>query len=157
MISIIVAMSKNNVIGNQGVIPWRIKGEQKRFKELTTGNTVIMGKRSFDEIGRPLPNRKTIVISSTVNYEYENCKTVGTLEEALKLAGDSQVFIAGGERLYKEALPLADLLYITEIELDVEGDTFFPEFNKDEYVLTQEEYFDEEIPYRYLTYERKQS
>jgi dihydrofolate reductase len=73
MISIIVAMSKNQVIGNQGVIPWRIKGEQKRFKELTTGNTVIMGKRSFDEIGRPLPNRNTIVVSSTANYEYENC------------------------------------------------------------------------------------
>jgi dihydrofolate reductase len=115
-----------------------------------------MGKRSFEEIGRPLPDRETIVISSTSNYNYENCKTVGSLTEALKLAGATQVYIAGGEMLYKEALPIADKLYITEIEIEVEGDTFFPDFDKEKYILIQEELFDGEMPYRYLTYERRQ-
>jgi dihydrofolate reductase/RimJ/RimL family protein N-acetyltransferase len=155
MIAIIAAMSKNYVIGNHGVIPWKIKGEQKRFKELTTGNTVIMGKRSFEEIGRPLPNRKTIVISSTMNYEDENCRTAGSLQEALRLAGASEIYIAGGELLYREALPIADRMYITQIDLEVEGDTFFPEFEKEDFVITQEERFDGEIPYRYLTYVRR--
>ena len=155
MIAMIAAVSKNNVIGNQGVIPWKIKGEQKWFKELTTGNTVIMGKRSFEEIGKPLPNRKTILVSNTMRYEDENCITAGSLEEALELAGSGNVFIAGGEMLYKEALPFADRLYITHVDLMVEGDTFFPHFDEAEFIKTSEEKFSGETPYRYVTYERK--
>jgi len=154
MIAIIAAVSKNNVIGNNGVIPWRIKGEQKRFKELTIGKTVVMGRRSFEEIGRPLPNRKTILVSKTLQYEDENCTTAGSLQEALKKAGTDEVYIAGGERLYKEALPLADRLYITRIELEVEGDTFFPEYNWSDYMITYVEEFGGDIPYSYITYER---
>jgi dihydrofolate reductase len=155
MIALIAAMSKNYVIGNKGVIPWKIKGEQKRFKELTTGKTVIMGKRSFEEIGRPLPNRKTILVSSTMSYEDENCTTAGSLEEAITLAGNSDVFVAGGEMLYKEALPLVDRMYLTVIDIEVEGDTFFPSFLEEDFIITSEELFEGEIPYRYLTYERK--
>ncbi len=87
MIALIAAYSKNHVIGNQGRIPWKIKGEQKRFKELTTGNIVIMGRRSYEEIGKPLPNRTTIVISKTQKYEGENCFTCESLAEALELSG----------------------------------------------------------------------
>ncbi len=155
MIAIIAAVSRNNVIGNKGVIPWKIKGEQKRFKELTTGKTVIMGKRSFEEIGRPLPNRKTILVSKTLNYKDENCTTARSLPDALRLAGKDDVFIAGGEQLYREALPLADRLYITRIDLDIEGDTFFPNFNTSDYVKINEEEFGKDIPCRYETYERK--
>lgn len=155
MISLIVAMTKNHVIGNQGKIPWRIVGEQRRFKELTTGNTVIMGKRSFEEIGIPLPNRKTIIISATMSYEAENCRTVATLEEAILLAGESDIYVSGGERLYKEALPRVERMYITLIDLEMEGDTFFPEFKEEDFILTKEESFEGEIPYRYLTYERR--
>ncbi len=155
MIALIVAMSKNHVIGNKGEIPWKIKGEQLRFKELTTGNTVIMGKRSFEEIGRPLPNRKTILISNTMKYEDEKCITLGSLEDALKRTVGEDVFIAGGEMLYKEALPLVDKMYITMIDREVEGDTYFPEFNKEDFCLTSEEQFEGETPYSYLTYERK--
>jgi dihydrofolate reductase len=154
MIAIIAAMSKNRVIGNQGKIPWRIKGEQRRFKELTTGNTIIMGKRSYEEIGRPLPDRKTIVVSSTKSYVAENLITACSLQEALNIAEEEKVFIAGGEQLYREALPIANTLYITEIDLVTEGDTYFPEFNKEDYILTEEIYFEGEIPYRYLTYQR---
>ncbi|MBB2181285.1 dihydrofolate reductase [Lachnospiraceae bacterium MD1] len=155
MIALIVAMSLNHVIGNKGQIPWRIKGEQRRFKELTTGKTVIMGKRSFEEIGKPLPNRKTILISNTMNYKDDNCITAGSLREALEIAGNSsEVYIAGGEMLYKEALPLVDKMYITLVEQNVEGDTFFPPFRQEDFKIVYQEKFDGDIPYTYYTYER---
>ena len=119
MIALIVALAKNHVIGNNGYIPWKIKGEQKRFKDLTTGNVVIMGRRSFEEIGRPLPNRIIIVVSSTKEYTGENCFTVRSLQEAIELAGNKDVFISGGARLYEEALPMVEKMYITEIDKKV--------------------------------------
>lgn len=157
MIALIAAVSKNNVIGNKGMIPWKIKGEQRRFKELTTGKIVIMGKRSFEEIGKPLPNRKTILVSSTLNYKDENCQTVGSLKEALELAGNEDVFIAGGEMLYREAISIVDKMYLTQVDLVVEGDTFFPEFKETDFERIVEGSFDAEIPYTYLTYVRKKA
>lgn len=115
MIALIVAYAKNRVIGNKGQIPWRIKGEQTRFKELTTGNVVIMGRRSYEEIGRPLPNRYTIVVSSTQKFEAENCSTVSSL---------------------KEAIEIVDKMYITEIDAVIEGDTYFSEFHESEWEKT---------------------
>ena len=103
MIALIVAYSINKVIGNKGIIPWKIKGEQKRFKELTTGNVVIMGRRSYEEIGKPLPNRTTIVISNTKTFSAVNCMTATSLSEALKMAEGRNVYIAGGAQLYKES------------------------------------------------------
>ena len=155
MIALIVAYAKNQVIGNKGCIPWKIKGEQKRFKELTTGNVVIMGRRSYEEIGRPLPNRQTYLISTTLKVEEENCHTVSSLSEALKLAEGKEIYIAGGGMLYREALPLADRLYLTLIDREIEGDTYFPEFNEEDYVCTMEERVEGEIPYTYLTLEKK--
>ena len=155
MIALIVAYAKNQVIGNKGCIPWKIKGEQRRFRELTTGNVVIMGRRSYEEIGNPLPNRTTIVVSSTKQFDGENCLTAKSLSEAIQLACDRDIYISGGARLYEEALPLVEKMYITEIELDVEGDTFFPTFDKEDYVKEIDEYFDGEIPYTYVTYTRK--
>ncbi len=155
MIALIVAYANNNVIGNKGCIPWKIKGEQKRFRELTTGNVVIMGRRSYEEIGRPLPNRTTIVVSNTKNYNGENCFTAKSLDEAIKMAGDRDIFISGGARLYEEALPLVEKMYITEIDCDLEGDTFFPEFNKEQFEREVNEIVDGELPYTYVTYIRK--
>lgn len=159
MIGLIVAYAKNRVIGNKGQIPWRIKGEQKRFKELTTGNVVIMGRRSYDEIGRPLPNRFTIVVSRTANYSAENCVTVGSLSEAIEYAKtnrpDENIYLSGGYGIYKEGLPWADKLYITEVELEPEGDTFFPEFDEEQYERTVDEVFEGEIPFSYVTYTKK--
>lgn len=106
MIALIVAYSQNRIIGNQGMIPWKIKGEQKRFKELTTGNVVVMGRRSYEEIGKPLSNRMTIVVSSTRKFEGENCYTVSSLKEAIELAGEKDVYISGGAKLYEEAIPI---------------------------------------------------
>lgn len=159
MIGLIVAYAKNRVIGNKGQIPWRIKGEQRRFRELTTGNVVIMGRRSYDEIGHPLPNRNTIVVSKTANYEAENCVTVGSLTEAIDLAKtkwpDMNIYLSGGAGIYREGLDLADKLFITEVELEPEGDTFFPEFDETKYDKTVDEAVDGEIPYTYVTYTKK--
>ena len=152
MIGIIVAKSKNNVIGKDGKIPWNIKGEQKQFKELTTGNTVIMGRKTFAEIGRPLPNRFNIVISKTKKYFGDNIITVDNLKQAIHLShGD--IYIAGGYYLFKESINLADKLYITEVNLNIEnGDVFFPEFNEDDFnkVITEENEM-----YKRLVYTRK--
>jgi len=155
MISLVVAISKNNVIGNNGVIPWKIKGEQIRFKELTTGKTIIMGRKSFQEIGRPLPNRKTIVISNTENIVFDNCMSVKSLIEAFDLVkGEEEVFVAGGGQVYKEAFPYADKIYITIIDKIIDGNVYFPEINKYDFVKTYEERIEGEIPYTYYTYER---
>ncbi len=155
MISLIAAVSKNNVIGNKGLIPWHIKGEQKRFKELTTGRTIIMGRKSFEEIGKPLPNRKTVLISSTKRIEAKNCITAASLKEALKAAeGEDEIFIAGGGRVYEEAMLYADKIYLTVIDLVTEGDTFFPDFDKSVFAKVYEERIEGEIPYTYYTYER---
>lgn len=156
MTGLIAAYTKNRVIGNKGIIPWKIKGEQQRFRKLTTGHTIIMGRRSFEEIGKPLPNRKTILISNTIQYNDENCITVPSLQEALKAAvNEEEVYISGGAMVYQEALPLVDKMYITVIDKEIEGDTFFPSFHEEDFRITYEEHVDGEIPYTYYTYERK--
>ena len=107
--------------------------EKKRFRELTTGNVVVMGRRTYEEIGFPLPNRETIVVSNKCTYEADNCRTAGSLSEAIHMAAGKKIYISGGAGLYEEALPLAGKLYITEIHRIVEGDTYFPKFDKKEY------------------------
>ncbi len=149
----IAAYAQNRVIGCRGQIPWSIPGEQSRFRELTTGKTVIMGRRTYEEIGRPLPNRKTILVSRTLDIQTEQCTTVPTLAEALKIA-EGDVFVSGGEMLYKEALPLADVLYLTEIHADIEGDRYFPLFDRSEFTETVEQEVDGELPFTYKTYRR---
>lgn len=155
MIGLIVAYAKNRVIGNNGCIPWRIKGEQRRFKELTTGNVVVMGRRSYEEIGRPLPNRMTYVVSRTKNFDEEGVKTVSSIQEAIDLAGENNVYISGGAGIYKEAMPYVEKMFITEVDLEPEGDTFFPEFDENDYIKEINEEVDGEIPYKYVTYTRK--
>ncbi|MBP5490483.1 MAG: HAD-IA family hydrolase [Lachnospiraceae bacterium] len=156
MIGLIVARSNNNVIGKGGEIPWRIKGEQKQFKELTTGNIVVMGRRSYEEIGHPLPSRTTIVVSRTKQFEGDGVQTAGSVREAIEMAGDRDVFIAGGYGLYKEAIPLVDIMYITEVDLTVEnGDVFFPDFNEEDFEKTTGETLGEEIRYTRTIYRRK--
>lgn len=153
MISIIVAVAKNGVIGKAGKMPWKIPGEQRQFKELTTGHVVIMGRKSFEEIGHPLPDRKNIVVSKTKVFSGENLITAKSLEEALTLAGKEEIFIAGGAELFQKALPLADRIYITYVDLEVpNGDRFFPDFPKEKYMIVELEKLGGEIPYRRFLY-----
>ena len=156
MIGLIVARSKNNVIGKNGKIPWKIKGEQKQFRELTTGNVVVMGRKSYEEIGHPLPNRKNIVVSKSKNFTGENLVTVGSLQEAISISGDENVYIAGGYGLFKEALPLVDTMYITEIDMVIEnGDVFFPEFDSNEFDIAIGQTGGEDIKYTRIIYTRR--
>lgn len=156
MIGLIVARSKNNVIGKTGQIPWKIKGEQKQFRELTTGNAVIMGRKSYEEIGHPLPNRLNIVVSSGANYSGENLVTARTLQQAIEAAGDVDVYVAGGYGLFQEAIPIVDKMYITEIDMEIEdGDVFFPEFDKSNFDITVGETAGEDIRYTRTIYTRK--
>ena len=157
MIGLIVAYAKNHVIGKDGKIPWRIKGEQKRFRELTTGNVIIMGRKSYEEIGHPLPNRVNIIVSRTENFDQENCFTATSLQEALEIAGDRDVYISGGAGLYEEAISIVDKMFITEVDAVIEGDTYFPEFDKNDFVKEINEHFEGDIPYTYVTYTRKKN
>ena len=156
MIGLIVARSKNNVIGKNGAIPWEIKGEQKQFRELTTGNVVIMGRRSYEEIGHPLPNRETIVVSRTKEYSGENLYTVKSVKEAIDMLGNKEGFVAGGYGLYSEAIPLVDVMYITEVDTIIEdGDTFFPDFDANDFDICIGETLGDEIKFTRTTYSRK--
>lgn len=133
MIALIVARSRNNVIGRNGQIPWKIKGEQAQFRKLTTGNVVVMGRRSYEEIGHPLPNRMNIIVSLSANYSGENLVTVSSLQEAIEAAGDANIYVCGGYGLFMEAIPIVEKMYITEIDIELkDGDVFFHEFNKDD-------------------------
>lgn len=155
MISLIVAYDKNRVIGHKGKLPWNIPGELSRFRELTRGKVLIMGRRTFEEIGKPLPERTTIVVSRTKNFCGDNCFTASSFEEALEIAGSRDVFISGGESLYQKALPLVEKMFITEIDASFEGDTFFPQFDESLFIKEVTKKTDGIIPYTYLTYTRK--
>jgi len=153
MISIIVAVAKNGVIGKAGKMPWKIPGEQRQFKELTTGHVVIMGRKSYEEIGHPLPDRKNIVVSKTKVFDGENLCTARSLGEALTLAGKEEIFIAGGAELFREALLIADKIYMTYVDLEVQnGDRFFPDFPKEKYMIVELEKLGGEIPYHRFLY-----
>jgi dihydrofolate reductase len=158
MTGLIVARSINNVIGKNGRIPWKIEGEQKQFKELTTGNIVIMGRKSYEEIGHPLPNRKTIVVSKTKQFKGENLETAVSVKDALELSAEDgrDVFIAGGYGIYKEALPYVAVMYITEVQLVVEdGDVFFPQFNEADFEKSVGETLGDEIKFTRTVYIRR--
>ena len=156
MIGLIVARSKNNVIGKNGEIPWKIPGEQKQFKELTTGNVVIMGRKSYEEIGHPLPNRKNIIVSKSKKFMDKNLVTVNSLQEALEISRDEKVYVSGGYGLFKEVLPVVDIMYITEVDIDIDGgDTFFPEFDENEFIKTIGETGGNNIKYTRTIYTRK--
>ena len=155
MVGIIAAVSKNGAIGRNGTIPWKIKGEQAQFKELTTGNVVIMGRKSYDDIGHPLPNRINIVVTSRPLEENENLYKAGSIEEALEIAKafNKDIFLAGGNRIFKEGLKYADELFITEVDAYIlDADAFFPEFDKSLYKKEVTEYVDGEIPYTRVRY-----
>jgi dihydrofolate reductase len=133
-ISIIVAVAENQVIGFDNHLLWHISEDLKRFKCLTLGHHVIMGRKTYESVGKPLPGRINIVISRQENLAIEGCLVAKSLEEALELAKqDSELFIIGGGDIYKQALPIADKIYFTRVHAGFPGDTFFPELNLSEW------------------------
>ena len=130
-LSIIVAMSSNRAIGVNNTLPWHLSEDLKHFKSLTTGHTIIMGRKTYESIGRPLPNRRNIVVSRNLNTFYDGVEIVHSLEDAFSISSnDEEVFIIGGSNIYEQSLNLVEYLYITEIAKAFEGDAFFPEIDK---------------------------
>ena len=124
-------MSSNRVIGVNNTLPWHLSEDLKHFKSLTTGHTIIMGRKTYESIGRPLPNRRNIVISRNSNTSYEGVEVVHSLEDAFSIStNDKEVFVIGGSNIYEQALSFVDQLYITEIKKNFWGDAFFPDINK---------------------------
>jgi len=156
MIKIIVAMSKNRVIGNNNELIWKLSSDLKRFKYLTTNNPVVMGRKTYESIGRPLPNRRNIIITRNLEYEVDGCEVVSSLEEALLLT-NNDCFIIGGGEIYNQSIELADRIYLTLVHKDFEGDTTFPELGK-EWAKMQRKDFEadekNEYSYSFIEYDR---
>lgn len=138
-ISLIVAMSSNRVIGIDGQLPWHLPADLQRFKQLTMGQTLLMGRKTFESIGRPLPGRQTIVVSRNPAYQAEGCTLVHDLTAGLAAAKTAELFICGGGEIYLQALPLAGKIYLTELLREVEGDTRFPEIPAGEFRISHSE------------------
>lgn len=156
-ISIIAAVAANRVIGRQGKIPWKIPGEQKLFKKITFGHAVIMGRKTYESIGRPLPGRLNIIVTRNRNYLAAGCSVVHDLPGALNSCpqDEDEAFICGGGQLYHEALPLADRIYLTVIQKEIPGDTYFPEIPPNEFRLKESKTIQGVEPYSFQIYERR--
>lgn len=155
MLALIAAFAQNRIIGRDGRIPWDIPEEKHRFRDLTMGHVIVMGRRTYEEIGVPLPGRETIVVSKTKNFDAPHCVTVPSLGAALEHAAGRDVFICGGARLYQEALPLADVLYLTEIHSAYAGDTQFPQWDEKAYSCVESQEVHGAIPYTFVTLRRR--
>lgn len=156
MIKIIVAMSKNRVIGNNNELIWKLSSDLKRFKELTTNNPVIMGRKTYESIGRPLPNRRNIIITRNTEYSVEGCEIVSSLEEALLLT-NNDCFIIGGGEIYTQSLEFADKIYLTLVNKEFEGDTTFPELDDKWAKISRKDFKADdknEYDYSFIEYER---
>ena len=143
MIAMIAAMAANRVIGRDGKIPWHLPEDMERFRERTMGHVVVMGRRTWEEIGHPLPGRMTYLVSSRLHIKEENVVTVPSLTEAIREAEekhpDKTIFLCGGASIYQEGLALAERIYLTVLDREVPGDTYFPELGR-EYRLVEKEY-----------------
>jgi len=159
-VSLIVAMAKNRTIGINNTLPWHLPADLKRFKELTMGHHMIMGRKTFESIGKPLPGRTTVVVTRNADYSVPGVIVANSLEAALAACGtDEEIFVIGGAELYRQAIDFADRIYLTEIDADISGDAHFTEFDRK---LWQETERVNHAPdeknvhsYHFVVYERK--
>jgi dihydrofolate reductase len=136
--SLVVAVARNGVIGRDNQLPWRLPDDLAYFKRVTMGRPVVMGRRTFESIGKPLPGRTNIVVTHNLSFRAPGCTVVHSLEAAWKAAGDAEeAYVIGGTSLFEEALPTVDVIHLTEVEADVEGDTYFPPFDRSQWRETE--------------------
>lgn len=156
-ISMIAAIGRNNELGRGNDLIWHFREDMKFFKEMTTGNTVIMGRKTFESLAHALPNRRNIVITSNPHYKADDAETAAGVDDALALAKNDTVFIIGGGRIYSQFLPFADTLYLTEIEDEcADADVFFPDFEKSKYTAKKlAEYETDGISFSHVKYSLK--
>lgn len=156
MISIIAAMSENRVIGNNNSLIWKLPNDLKRFKSITSGSAVLMGRKTYESIGRPLPNRRNIIITRNEDYKAEGCVVCNSLPEALMLT-NNDCFVIGGGEIYRQALPIANKLYLTIVHNTFDGDTTFPELGENWTEVLSEsnsKNYKNEYDYTFVNYER---
>lgn len=158
-ISLIVAMARNRVIGADGGIPWHLPDELKRFKSLTLGHHIVMGRRTWESIGRLLPGRTTVIVTRQQDYQARGAKVAHSLDDAIAACGeDEEIFVIGGAELYAQALPRAGRLYLTIVDADIAGDTFMPDYAPGDWREVAAQSFAADAQHRYsfrcVTYER---
>lgn len=143
VISIIAAVARNGVIGRDNDLPWHLPADLAFFKKTTNGHPIILGRKNYESIGRPLPNRTNIVVSRDVSYTVDGCLVAHSLEDAISLASkqeQDEIFIIGGAQIYAQALPLTTRMYLTQVHTDAAGDVFFPEFDNNDWTETWREH-----------------
>lgn len=155
-----VAVSRNGVIGRDNQLPWRLPEDLAYFKRVTMGHPILMGRRTYESIGRPLPGRRNLVVTRQEGYEAPGCVVAHSLQEAWReAAGAAEVSIIGGTEIFRETLPIADRIHLTEVEAEVEGDTFFPDFDRSAWreteVLRHASDERHRYPFRILVLDRK--
>ena len=154
ILSLIAAMAENRVIGNGPMIPWDLADDRRRFREITWGAPVIMGRKTFESLGRPLPGRMNIVLTRRPDFKPAGCLVAHDLEDALRLAEEAEeVFICGGSDLYRQAMPLADRIFLTVLHRDFDGDALFPEIPP-HFTVVDREFVPGPLPHTFLAYER---
>ncbi|MEN3332568.1 MAG: dihydrofolate reductase [Blastocatellia bacterium] len=142
IVSLLVAMDERRGIGKQGRLPWRLSTDMKRFRQLTMGHHIVVGRKTFESIGKPLAGRQMIIVTRDRDYKAAGCFTVHSITDAIELAharGEAELFICGGAEVYRETLDLAERIYLTQVHADCDADTFFPEFNRDDWLETASE------------------
>ncbi|WP_369899853.1 dihydrofolate reductase [Bacillus manliponensis] len=153
MISLLVAMDKNRVIGKDNDLPWHLPADLAYFKKVTMGHHIIMGRKTFESIGRPLPGRTNVIITRNTDYKVEGCQVIHSIDDVKKMSEETneELFVIGGAEIFKEVLSFANRLYITKIEEEFEGDTFFPEVSESEWeeVFVEQGVMDDKNPYTY--------
>lgn len=158
-IVLVAAVARNGVIGRDNALPWRLKADMRFFRQTTTGHTVVMGRKTWDSLGRPLPNRRNVVLTRDPAFRAEGAELAASLEDALATPGDGPIFVIGGAELYRQTLPYADRLLITEVEAEVEGDARFPDFDRSAFVETARSSHpadaDNDHPYSFVEYRRR--
>jgi dihydrofolate reductase len=139
-LSILVAVSENGVIGRGGKLPWHLSDDLKRFKQLTMGHTIVMGRKTWESIGRPLPGRQNVVVSRQTGYQADGAEVVAGLDDAIALAevpGETELFVIGGAEIYRLAMPRAERMYVTRVSADVDGDAYFQDSLGDNWQLVE--------------------
>ena len=159
MISLMVAHDPNYVIGKDNALPWHIPEDLAYFKNHTVGKGMVMGRNTYESIGRPLPKRRNIIVTRNKAYRAEGADVVHTLEDAIRLAKEvhEEVMVIGGEQIFRTVLPTADRLYITLIHKNFDGDTYFPQYGEDWKLVSESpQHMSGDIPFSYLVFERKE-
>lgn len=159
IVSIVVAISENNAIGKNNKLLWHLPNDLKHFKEITTGHTVIMGRKTYESVGKPLPNRRNIILTQQ-SITIPGCEVVNSLDDAIELCvGEPEIFIVGGAEIYRQSMHLTDRIYLTIVHKEFDGDTYFPEIKADEWKeVTKESHQPDNknlLPYSFITFERR--